>query len=139
MKRGFEMYLNVKISKTNAKEPKKGFLFGKKGLIPFLRLSVTSTLNRGLVARGIITGSKRLFLPTLCLFDSSNQVRLSQKDFGWIKNNSFPSSLSPRHKSLFRWLPPLPCKRQKRKGAFILVDPLPQGWRKQRGCHLPHT
>lgn len=61
MKRGFEMYLNVKISKTNAKEPKKGFLFGKKGLIPFLRLSVTSTLNRGLVARGIITGSKRLF------------------------------------------------------------------------------
>lgn len=51
MKKGFKMYLNVKISKTNAKEPKKGFLFGKKGLIPFLRLSVTSTLNRGLVAR----------------------------------------------------------------------------------------
>ena len=45
MKRGFEMYLNVKISKTNAKKPKKGFLFGKKGLIPFLRLSVINTLN----------------------------------------------------------------------------------------------
>jgi hypothetical protein len=45
MKRGIYRHLNVKISKTNTKYPKKGFLFGEKGLIPFLRLSVLHTLN----------------------------------------------------------------------------------------------